>query len=503
MELEGKHTSYWLATTTNPEIYFNNSKTYDVIIAGAGIAGIMTAYFLSTLGKSILIIERDQVLQDVTGHTTAKLTSLHTLIYAKLAKAFDKDFAKLYGQAQQQAIDTVEKIAKKHEIECDFVKAPAVTYTQKKENLQLIKEEVATAQELGLPASFTVQTELPFAVKGAIEFSNQAHFHPRKFLLGIVQQLIKQNVSILENTIVQDFEDGQPCIIKTSRGEFKAQDLVLATHYPILNKGMFFTRLTPYRSYVIAAYLKDNPIKGMYINSEEPLFSIRPQPTDKGPLHIFTGFRHKPGHEINTNKYYQNLADKVKTTFNVTSIEYFWATQDNHTLDDVPYIGKITPSTEHIYTATGFGGWGMTNGVVSGMLLADLIAKKGNSWAEVFNPARSEQFKKAGSFVKKNLRVAETYVKDKLKSVPKEKLDSIKQGEGHIIEWEGEKIAVYRDPAGNIHAIKPTCTHLGCTISFNTAEVSWDCPCHGSRFSVDGKVIHGPAAYNLEQLNVS
>ncbi len=493
-----KRISYWISTT--PTLNYKSElpkKTFDVAIVGGGIVGITLAYFLTKSGKKVIVVEANKILEGVTGFTTAKITSLHTLIYDYLINKFDKKTAKLYADAQQSAIDEIASLVKNLQIDCDFVRAPAYTYTEDQNQLDRIKKEVQAAKSLGLPASFTKETELPYRVKGAVRFDNQAHFHPRKFLLALARAINKNRSLIVDEVRVKDVKEGEPSDVITEKGVIKAHDVVIATNYPILDRGLYFTRLTPKRSYVLGVYIEGRIPKGMYINIDNPLFSLRPQPTDKGEMLIVTGFDYQTGRGDNNINYYEELAKITQAKFKLKSIAYNWATQDNDTVDRVPYIGKYLPYSKHLFVATGFAGWGMTNGVASARILHDTIIGKKNTWTEIFNPARSGQLKEIKQFVSQNIDSSKKFVTGRLLAKYPTEINKIKENEGKVIELDGRKIAAYKDKNGKISAVSAVCQHWGCIVNFNNTEKSWDCPCHGSRYDTTGEILHDPTVKPL------
>jgi len=495
-QIPGKHISYWLDSvkkTTFPQL--TESIEVDVAVIGGGIAGLTAALLLKRSGKNVVVLEAERVGQGVTGHTTAKVTSQHDLIYAYLTNQFSRDIALKFGESQERAIDMVEEIAKKEKIDCDFLRTSAYIYTQKEETVDEIQEEVKAAVELGLPAFFTQETKLPFPVNGVAGFHNQAQFHPIKYLYGLAKSVFGNGSAIFENSRVTEVEAGEPCKVISNGAVIKAKDVVVATNYPILNDGFYFARLKPLRSYVFGVY-SNNLLEGMHISQESPLFSVRPQETDKGEMLVITGLEHKTGHEKNTRSCYQKLEELVNDRFPVSSIAYSWSTQDAFTPDRVPFIGRYTPNAEHVFVTTGFNGWGMSSGTLSGMILTDLILKRANPWTEVYDPNRFRQISQSKEMLEENLRVAKTWVENHLKSPPKG-VEDIPPGEGQVREVDNKNTAVFKGEKGDIHQVSAVCTHLGCTVRFNNGEKSWDCPCHGSRFDTKGNVLHGPATKKL------
>ena len=341
---------------------------------------------------------------------------------------------------------------------------------------------------------------LPFKTYGAIQYRDQAQFHPRKYLLGLAQLIPGGGSFVFENTRAIDVGESEPHQIKTDKGYLTAKNVIIATHFPFLNQGMFFARMEPHRSYVLGVRIADEIPEEMFNSSEETPHYIRTQSTPDGPLVIVGGEDHPTGHEANTTGRYKRLEQFTRSHFKVKSIDYRWSTQDNYSFDRVPFIGRLTGGSKHLYIATAFNGWGMTHGTIAGAILSDLILGGTNPFQELYNPGRYKFLVAGKKLITQNIQVAETLLKGRL-SKP-EKFKGIGQGEAKVVEVKGEEVAVYRDDRGNIHAVSPVCTHMGCIVSWNNAEKSWDCPCHGSRFSFDGEVIHSPAARNLEKKEI-
>lgn len=308
-KLLGVGESFWIATTKKtfyPSL-LKNLKV-DVAIIGGGIAGITSAYLLKKAGKKVAVIESRKIVEGVTGYTTAKITSLHDIIYKYLIDSFGKENAYLYGKGQEEALKLITTLVKEQKIDCDFVRSSAYTYTQKEQYLKDIQKEVEAAQSLRLPASFVKDTDLPFPILGAVKFSNQAYFHPRKYLLALAKLVDGKGSFIFENTKALDVKDLSPCEIITDKGIIKAKDVIVATHYPIVNKGMpYVPKLTPKRSYVLALKIKRKVPEGMFITLETPFFSIRPQNSEKGDILIITGNEHVTGKNNNTIRCYLEL----------------------------------------------------------------------------------------------------------------------------------------------------------------------------------------------------
>ena len=304
---------------------------------------------------------------------------------------------------------------------------------------------------------------------------------------------------IFERSRTVDIEEGNNYIITTHQGKkITSEKLIIATHYPFYNKhGMYFTRIYAEKSYVVAIKAKEKYPGGMYINAEDPTRSLRAQDSENGELILFGGEHHKTGQGEDTIKHYEALIDSVNKIFTVENIPFRWSTQDCMTLDSIPYVGNFTSDTPNMYIVTGFGKWGMTNSMASAMLLRDLIVKGKSPWQDVYNPSRKSVAASAVNFVVENFNVAQKLIGGKIAPISGDIDADIKPGEARIIELHGKRAGEYRDEQGTIHIVNTTCTHMGCELNWNSAERSWDCPCHGSRFSIDGDVIEGPAVEPL------
>jgi glycine/D-amino acid oxidase-like deaminating enzyme/nitrite reductase/ring-hydroxylating ferredoxin subunit len=498
--ISGKHISYWIDST--PAANFpslSENLLVDVVIVGAGIAGITAATLLKRAGKTVAVIESKQISTGVSGHTTAKVTSLHQLIYADLIKNHGEEKARTYAQCNQAAIEFVAKTVVESQIDCDFSRQSAYTFAETEDNLKDIEKEVEAALKLGLPVSFVRETSLPFPVAGAVKFDNQAQFHPRKYLLHLIKQIPGDGSYVLENTRVLKVEEDTFCKAITDKGVIQAEDAIVATNIPITDEGLFFAKTYPKRSYIIGARITANEApQGMYIGSGEKYYSIRTTPDKDGLLLLVGGGGHKVGAVENTEDKYLDLENYTRSRFAVESIDYRWSTQDFVSHDKIPYVGKLTPLSKHTYVATGFSLWGMTQGTLSGMILADSILGIKNAAADLYDATRATPFLSPQG-IKQNLEVGTHWIGDRLKGLGKT-VDDVIIGEGQLVTIDGEKVAAYRDEAGEIHAVSAICPHLGCVVAWNSGEKSWDCPCHGSRFSCKGEVLHGPTVKDLKKL---
>jgi glycine/D-amino acid oxidase-like deaminating enzyme/nitrite reductase/ring-hydroxylating ferredoxin subunit len=456
--------------------------TTEVAVIGAGLAGVLTAYLLAERGHSVVVLECRETGSGMTRNTTAKVTSQHGLIYHKLMMYKGEQRTWEYAAANQQALEKYEEIINQLEIDCDFEILPNFIYTL--DNEMKIKQEVDAAKKVGLPASFTKDATLPFPIKAAARFDNQAQFHPLKFL-----DAVAKNLTIYEHTRVTEVRsDG---FIITDQGSVKAKSIVIATHYPFINvPGYYFFKLHQERQYVVALdgceTEKKARMNGMYLDAYPDGFSFR---NYKDYLILGSG-NHRTG-QYKPLDAYLKLEEASKRWYPNAKIKYTWSNQDCMTPDSIPYIGRYSANTRNIYVATGFNKWGMTSSMVSAMIISDMIAGKENEYQKVFNPRR---LMLSGSrvFLKDAAIITISLLSEHL-NIPHDKIGDIEKGKAGVINKDGQRIGAYRDNNDKYYFVSTKCPHLGCKLEWNQNELTWDCPCHGSRFDYRGNLINNPA----------
>ncbi len=462
----------------------NKDIKTDILIIGAGVAGLVTAYLLKEQGKDVVLIDKGRIAGGNTKNTTAKVTSQHDLIYHKLISEFGEEKARQYAKANELAIKKYKELIEGKKIDCDFEEKAAYVYSVDK--VDVIKEEVEAANKLGINAEFVENLDLPFNVKGAIKFNNQGQVNPLKLLKSISEDL-----TIYENTRALEVKEN---LVVTDKGEITANHIVVATHYPIIKTegGYHFLQMHQERSYVLALEGAGD-IDGMYIDANKKGYSFR---TYKDLL-LLGGIRQRTG-ENKEGGSYDALRKVAKDLFPEAREKYHWSAQDCMTVDGIPYIGKASDEMSNVYAITGFNKWGMTSAMVAAMIISDMILGKENEFSEIFSPKRFDFTASVKNMTKDMSKLAKNLITKKI-SISSGDIEHIKNGDAEIIEYNGEKVGVYKDADGKAFIVSAICTHMGCELQWNRDELTWDCPCHGSRFDYEGKVINSPTTKDISE----
>lgn len=492
--------SYWLQTVQNEKKKFEpltNDIKADVCIIGGGITGLTTAYYLSKTNLKVTLLERDEIGSKTTGNTTGKITSQHELFYDYLIHSQGEEKARQYLEANEQAIQNIADIIKKEKIDCDFEYKNAYVFTKDQAKVEKIKKEVEALKKLDFSAKYVTKVDLPFHILAGIQFENQAQFHPVKYVNGLAS-CIKDKVAIYAHTKVTDLEkQDENYKITTENGNTViTKHVVVASRYPLFNfPGYHFLKMYQSTSYIMAFETEKISIEGMYINSETPTVSLR---NIKGKnIILVAGGEHKTGEEIDLRDTYEQLEQVVKEYDTNAKLIAKWEAEDCISLDKIPYIGEYSRFMPHVYLATGFKKWGMTSSNVAANIIVDKILGKENPYQEVFESTRMEPIKNHEE-MENQIKEAVNSIALKKITLPDQTLQDILPGQGGLIDYEGKKIGVYRDKEGKVYRVKPTCTHLECTLTWNNLDHTWDCPCHGSRFDYTGKSLEPPSIKNLE-----
>lgn len=496
--------SYWNLIENHLKLdSLNENIETDVCIIGAGVTGLTTGYYLSKSGMKVTILEKDEILSHTSSNTTAKITSQHGLIYKYLIDSKGKEFTRKYYDANEKAIKNIEEIIKNEQINCDFEKENSYVFTENEKEVQKIKDEVNSCLDLKINAKFTTKIDLPINIQGAIYFENQAQFHPKKYGLGLCQSILNHKGKIYENSKAININRNiNSFTINTTTNSVKAKYLVIATHYPILNfPGYYFLKMYQSTSYAIALDIGNKKsFKGMYINTSEPIKSFRMINDDNQKLLLIVGNGHKTGKKKDLSNSYNNLEKIAKKIYPNASVKYKWCTEDCITLDKLPYIGDFSHIMKNVFVATGYNKWGITLSNIASNIIKDKILENSNEFEELFTATRVEPIKNIQEVENILKETTNSLITNKFKT-PNNDFSTISCNEGRIVEIDGKKIGIYRDENNKLYKIIPTCSHLGCELSWNNLSKTWDCPCHGSRFTYSGQSIESPSIENLKTID--
>lgn len=453
----------------------------EAAIIGGGMAGILTAWHLKQAGVNAVVLEAQRIGSGQTQNTTAKITSQHGLFCRWFMEKKGEAAARNYVQANQKAVEMYKRIIQEEGIDCDWTERDSYVYSADGEKL---RQETEAAQKLGIPASFEEQIEIPVSCAGAVRFPCQGEFHPLKFLSAL-----SKNLTIYENTPVTEVEKHG---IKTACGSVSARKIIFASHFPFVNfPGLYFTRMHQERSYVLALEQAEE-LKGMYIGDGKDTLSFRQY--DKYLL--LGGQAHRTG-ENKEGRRYERLKETAEKMYPKSSVAACWSAQDCITTDRIPFVGQYASERPDWLVATGFQKWGMSSAMAAAMLLKDMICETENPCAETFAPSRFSaeelpQLMKEGGKAVKGLT-------KRFFHIPAETVHELERGHGAIVETPQGKAGVYKTEEGNLCQVDIVCPHMGCELSWNPDERSWDCPCHGSRFDYEGNLIDGPAQEGISQ----
>jgi glycine/D-amino acid oxidase-like deaminating enzyme/nitrite reductase/ring-hydroxylating ferredoxin subunit len=497
-EMRRLNSPLWLdgADTHYPTL--NGALEVDVAVVGAGITGATVAYLLKRAGRSVALLESDRICAGATGYTTAKLTVGHSLVYRELIDSFGVETARRYASSNQQAIESVAGIVEEHGLDCHFERASNFVYTETPGSTREIERELEAAQRAGIDAELTTETDLPYSVTAAIRTDNQAQFHSWKYVAGLAALVDGDGSHVLEQTRATAVHAGDPCTVETTQGVARAGYVVIATQLPFTDRGLFFAKAHPIKSYAIAARIgEEQAPRGMYISIDQPTRSVRSTRGDGGRILIVGGESHRPGEERNSAARYGKLEAFLQDRFGLDEAEWKWSTHDYVPLDGLPYIGRLRRNDDRVLIATGYAKWGMTKGTLAAEILADSILGRPNENAALYEAHRKQLRHSATALVKENTRVGLAFFRDRIRSDGREAIDALEPGEGAVARVGRKHVAAYRDDAGALHVLSARCTHLGCIVGWNGADRAWECPCHGSRFAADGTLVQGPATADL------
>ena len=495
-------TSLWLATRRSPEFEsLARDLSADIAVVGAGISGLTAAVLLSRAGLRVVVLERGHIGDGETAHTTSHLTEAVDARYQTLIKDFGLEAATLVSKSKRDAIDQIESLASS--LRVNFERTPGYLYTERDADLEFLAKELDAARRAGSAVEWVDDVPLPFATKGAVRWDAQAQVHASEYLFALAKEAASRGVQIFEQTSVVNVREGEPCRVETEHHVVTAEYVFVAANVPVNNRVFLHTKIAAYRSYAIAAEVEHGYLRGLFWDNDDPYHYTRPQESEGKTFLIIGGEDHRTGEEKDTEARYESLLAYARARYPIGPVKYRWSGQIIEPVDGLPFIGPNTGSS-HVFVATGYAGNGITYGTLSGMMFVDYASGRANPYAALYDATRVKPIASAYDYVAENALFPFHLVKDRLTSTNAdvESLDDLRSGEGGIFKGQDGKVAVYRDERGELHGCSPVCTHLACDVAWNRAEKTWDCPCHGSRFSPEGRVINGPATADLRQLPI-
>jgi hypothetical protein len=477
-------------------------KTFDAVIVGGGMTGILTGLLLQQQGYNCLIAEAKNLCFGTTGGTTAHLNTFFDTTYDQVASDFGESAAHQLHTAARQALDLIRKNIEQYSIECEYEEKNAYVYSlgpKQTDTLDKLFEGSVTA---GAEIDYSKEIPVPIPFDKAVVYRRQGQFHPTKYVLALAKTFEEAGGTIVQNCRLESFEGGDTLEIKTSLGTVKGRYLVYATHIPPGVNILHF-RCAPYRSYAMTVTLKDEAYPdGLAYDLYDPYHYYRTQVVDGKKYLIAGGEDHKTAHVTNTDECFRKLEAYLRQYFNIDTIQHKWSSQYFEPVDGLPYIGHLPGNPANVFVATGYSGNGMPYSHIAAMTLTGLITKNTSPYEDLFKPGRVKPMAGLAQFVKENADVVAEFVGKRLKQEKLKELANLAPGEGKVVKYEGTSVGLYKDEGGKIYAVNPTCTHVKCIVDWNSSEKSWDCPCHGARYSITGEVLSGPARHDLEVIHL-
>ncbi len=504
MERDGKNKSIWQNVQAEITSGQRNviDEVFDVIIVGGGITGVTTAYELQKHGKNCLLIEARNLCFGTSGGTTAHLNNFFDTTYAEVASSFGKKGARKLARAARDAMKLYARHIKELKIDCDYELMDGIVYAKNDKEAKELDKIYEAAVENGVPVSYVKNIQINDLFHRAISFKKQARLHPVKYVYALAQAFQESGGQILENCFARDLAQKDYLEVDTSHGIIRGKKIVYATHIPP-GVNLLHLRCAPYRSYAMAIELEDDKYpKSAVYDMMDPYHYYRTQEIDNRRFLIAGGEDHKTGHEENTEQPFDKLESYLRNIFKIKEIKYRWSSQYFEPADGLAYIGHLPGSYENVFVATGFGGNGMTYSHIAAHILATKIIRNTYLYGNLFHPGRVKPVAGFTNFVKENADVLSSLIVDPFKISNTNSLTGLQNDSGKTIKYEHHHLAVYKDNRGDLFCLNPTCTHLKCTVKFNQTERSWDCPCHGARYSISGDVITGPSTRPLEKIEL-
>ena len=479
--------------------------TADIAIVGAGITGLTTAYESLKKGKSVVVVEAGMVGGGTTGNSTGNLYIEVQDLYQTIREKHGLETTQMVFRSRNQAINYIESTAAHEGIACDFHRRPWFFYTNDDSKIKKVEREHDVLCEAGVTV-VDARWPLPIPVKRWFCIENQARFDPLMYVRGLAKAVARLGGTIYEQSAVTKIdEDSAMCTVHTHGGSVRAKHLILATHMPIGFK-VVQTAAAPYRSYVVSGSVSGEALPdGQFWDADKPHHVTSTHSDHNGDVNqiVVAGSHHKTGQANGDHReHYEELERFLRHHFRMQTLDYRWSAQHYRPVDALPYIGHATVRGDRVLMATGFAADGLTYGTVAGIMLAELADPGDHEWRLAYDPGRFTVGASAKDFLKENINVAAQYVKDYTFRHSADDFEEVKAGSAKVLTVNGERCAAHRDDAGQLHVVSAVCTHLACIVSWNEAERTWDCPCHGSRFDISGTIIEGPALSNLKKVDL-
>lgn len=501
---DGYRISLWQESVPpyQPSSAPKEGSKYDVIIVGGGITGLSTGLLLQESGKSCLIIEANTLCFGTTGGTTAHLNTFLDTPYTTIRKNFDKEAAVTVANSTKEAIALIMTNIKTYGIDCDFSEADAYLFAQNQDEDKELEAIAGATLDAGLEVKFPQQIPIPHDFTSAICVTGQAKFNPVRYVYGLAKAFEHRGGHILQNVRVTAVDESEMVEVSSAAGRFFCKDLIYATHIPP-GVNLLHLRCAPWRSYAMAVKLNNNAYpKDLCYDMVDPYHYYRTQILDDEKYLIVGGKDHKTGHEENTESCFLHLEAQVRKIFDVKEVTHKWSSQYYESTDGLPYIGHLPGHPGRLYVASGYGGNGMTYSSVAALALHSLLHNQETDATKLFNPNRIKPVAGFTSFIQHNVSAVGEFVSRLFSGEKLNELADLAPGEARLVRYENEKIAVFKDEDGALHAVNPVCTHLKCEVKWNNTERSWDCPCHGARYNFNGKVLTGPADRDVETIQI-
>jgi glycine/D-amino acid oxidase-like deaminating enzyme/nitrite reductase/ring-hydroxylating ferredoxin subunit len=478
----------------------NPATLYDCLVIGGGMTGLTAALLLQNAGRKVCIAEASNIGFGTTGGTSAHINTFADTTYREAESAFGKDGAKLFAEAVNEGLGLIKANIGHYRIDCDFETRTGFLYAETEKEAEQLDDIFEGSKAVGVQVNYTVKVPTPVGFQAALEFEGQAQFHPIKYIRSLAAQFLAAGGRILEHTLIDSLRGENDLHIGTAGDlELRAKKVIYATHIPP-GINSYSLRCAPYRSYVLAVKLRtENYPEALVYDMQEPYHYFRTHVIDGQKLLIAGGHDHKTGHD-DPEKAFEDLEKYIRKYYEVSSVKYRWSSQYYVPVDGLPYIGQMPEAAEGVFCATGYNGNGMMLGSIAGKILADLVQGKASKYEQLFCPSRLKPVAGFSAFIQENADVAYHFVADRFRVQETDSLKRLHPGTGKVVEVAGKKIAAYRDEAGVIHALSPICTHAACVVNWNAEERSWDCPCHGARYDIDGQVLTGPATKGLAKI---